>query len=346
MRILHVVAGSAQGGAETYCLDAIKALHERGVEQHVICRPHSNYLSAFKQLGISYSVESFSFLSRLLSGKRKVKSIIETFKPDVVHAWMGRGASFIPTGVTVPVLGWFGGYYELERYKNCDCFVGVTKDIKRHLDEKTGAVDRCFVVHTFGTLEDMPDVERTEFDTPEDVPVVLLLSRMHWKKGVDVLLRAAQKIDNAYFWLAGDGPDIEKYKALSTELGVDHKVRFLGWRNDRAALLKQADICALPSRYEPFGTVIAEAWYANVPLVSSKASGAVQYVTHDQDGLLFDIDNVEQLTECINRLIADKQLRAQIVAGGKQQYEALFSRDVSTTSLLDTYQKVLKLGKK
>ena len=46
---------------------------------------------------------------------------------------------------------------------------------------------------------------------------------------------------------------------------MDARVRFLGWRNDRKALLEASDVCVLPSRYEPFGTVIIEAWAMTKP---------------------------------------------------------------------------------
>lgn len=345
-KILHVVAGNGKGGAETFCLDAIKALDDAGIKQHVICRAHPHYLSALRERGISYDTISFSWLSRLFNGPHLIRRRVRTFAPDVVHAWMGRAASFVPGKISVPVLGWFGGYYSLKRYSTSDCYMGVTRDIGRHLVEKSRTPERCFVVHTFGTLETNPPVTKAEFSTPEEAPLVLLLSRMHWKKGVDTLLKAARKLEGVYFWLAGDGPEIEKYKGLSKELGVEDRVRFLGWRHDRAALLEKADVCTLPSRYEPFGTVIAESWFAGVPLVAAKAAGASQYVTHERDGLLCEIDDVEGLAEQLRRALQDQELRSRLIAKGRETYQALFSREVVTRNLLESYEKVMALGKK
>lgn len=345
MKVLHIVAGAGTGGAETFCLDAIKALHDAGVAQHVICRPHAHYINAFEERNIPYQTMRFGFFEKFGIGQTMIRAAVAGFKPDVVQAWMGRAASFVPK-LSVPVLGWFGGYYDLKRYRNADFYAGVTRDIARHIAEASGKPERTFVLHTFGTLEDQPKVERKSLDTPEDAPVVLLLSRMHWKKGIDTLLQAAVKLPGVYFWLAGNGPDQQKYQDMAHAFNLNDRVRFLGWRNDRAGLLKSANVCTLPSRYEPFGTVIAESWYAGVPLVAARAAGASQYVTHDVDGLLCDIDDVDGLALQLRRAITDQALRETLIAGGRATYEALFSREVATQAIIDAYKKCIALGKK
>lgn len=338
--ILHIVAGGGHGGAETFCLDAIKALHDRGVRQHVIARPHAALVAALTERQIPFTPFAFGWLDRLWGGAERIKKIINQTKPTLVHAWMGRAASFVPAQNIAPVLGWFGGYYDLKRYHNCHYYMGVTRDIVRYLEKSTSTPDRCFLGHTFGTLEPATPINRADLNTPEGAPVVLLLSRMHPKKGVDTLLRAAVEVPGAYFWLAGDGPNINEYKKLCTDLNLDERVRFLGWRNDRSALLAQASVCTLPSRYEPFGTVIPEAWFAGVPLVATKAAGARQYVTHELDGFLTEIDDVPGLAAALRRAIDDQALRARMVTHGQAIYERLFSRDAVMTALLKSYDQM------
>jgi len=346
IKILHIIAGARHGGAETFCLDAICALDDAGVKQHVICRPHKYYLEVLTSRNILFDTMSFNRLDKIWTGPNLIRKRIESFHPDVVHAWMGRAASFVPENTRVPVLGWFGGYYDLKRYRSSDFYMGVTKDIVRHIIEKTKAPERSFVVHTFGTLENAPPMDRKTLDTPQDVPVVLLLSRMHVKKGVDTLLQAATKIPEAYFWLAGDGPDLDKYKQMSSQLGLEPRVRFLGWRDDRAALLKSADICVLPSRYEPFGTVMAEAWHAGVPLVAAEAAGPRAYVEDGENGLLCEIDASDELAQKISLVINDESLRQKLIKNGHKTCSSLFSRDATVKDLLSAYNAIIRTGKK
>lgn len=339
MKIMHIIAGAERGGAETFCADAIKALHDAGITQEVICRPHPDFVAMLDARGIKHTPLSFNRFGKWCA-QRKIRRAVTAFAPDLVHAWMSRASSFVPAGLGVPVLGWFGGYYDLKNYKNCTHYMGVTRDIGRHIAAQSGKPDHCFVVHTFGTLEPDAPITRESLGVPPGAKTVLLLSRMHWKKGVDTLLLAAAQSTGLYFLLAGDGPDLEKYKKMAQDMGVTGRVNFLGWRTDRAALLGVADVCVLPSRYEPFGTVIAEAWFAGVPLVAAKAAGASQYVTHEQDGLLHDIDDHNTLARQIAAAAHDENLRAHLIANGQNTYQSLFSREVVTQDLLAAYKKI------
>ena len=340
LKILHIVAGAPTGGAETFSQDAMCALHEQGVEQRVLCRPHPNRVNAMEARDIPYTPLTFNRFKKRAEQKI-IKQTIKEFQPDLVHCWMSRAASFMPAGTGIPVLGWFGGYYDLKNYKTSDFYMGVTRDIVRHIKENIKDPSRAFVGHTFGTLPKDEPVSRNDFNMPKDAKVVLLLSRMHWKKGVDTLLEAAEATTpDIYYLLAGDGPELNKYQKMCTQMGLDDRVRFLGWRNDRAALLNISDICVLPSRYEPFGTVIAEAWFAGVPLIAAKAAGASQYVTHEEDGLLHDIDDAHTLAAQIQQVATDTALAEKLVKGGKT-YEELFSKDVVVKKLISDYKHMI-----
>ena len=126
---------------------------------------------------------------------------------------------------------------------------------------------------TFPTVDAAPAVDRASLATPADAVVLLTLSRLHEKKGLDILLQGLVDLPRCVAWLAGDGPLEGELKAMAARLGVADRVRFLGWRTDRGALLRAADICVLPSRWEPFGTVMLEAWAAGTPLVAAASQG-------------------------------------------------------------------------
>lgn len=341
LKICHVIAGAQTGGAETFCLDMVKSLHDRGLNQVVISRPYDHILDALAERNINHYPMGFQRWWKWPQQKQ-ISAIISDEKPDLVHGWMNRASSFIPAGVTPPVLGWFGGYYDLKNYSNSNYYMGVTRDIVRHIGEATGKPDHAYLGHTFGTLATDPPVSREDFGLPKDKQIVLLLSRMHWKKGVDLLLEAAVQLPDLAFLMAGDGPELDTYKKQATELNLNDRVCFAGWRNDRAALLDLADFCVLPSRYEPFGTVIAEAWFANVPLVATRADGARQYVTHDKDGLLSDIDDLNGLVENLRRLQTDKSLAKRLIKNGTKTYKDEFEREAVTTRLITNYEDMIR----
>jgi len=85
----------------------------------------------------------------------------------------------------------------------------------------------------------------------------------------------------------GRRPFARRAGGADRDLGLESRVRFSGWRDDRAALLAAADICVFPSRYEPFGTVTVDAWAAKRPLIAAAAQGPKAYVTDGTDGCSF-----------------------------------------------------------
>ncbi len=344
MKILHIIAGAATGGAETYCQDVIAALAERGVAQHVVGRPHDMAVARYRDAGAGFAAFGFSPTDRFRRGFLQAQA--EQFEADIVHAWMARAASFVPASMPCPVLGWFGGYYDLKYYRRADFLVAVTRDIADNLIARGAPAERVAVVHTFGTLPDSPPVKRSEFETPTGAPVVLVLSRLHEKKGIDTVLRAVAALPGFYLWLAGEGPQRRRYEKLANTLGIGDRVRFLGWRTDRKSLLAACDVCALPSRYEPFGTVMAEAWSMHRPLVATRAAGARQHVVDGQNGLLCDIDDVAGLARALNLAVTDGAVRHRIVIGGYAAYLADFERARVIGTWLQTYRAAIAAGRR
>jgi glycosyltransferase involved in cell wall biosynthesis len=344
MRVLHVIAGAEVGGAETFAQDAILSLHERGVEQMVITRPWPGPLARYREAGVPVRTLNFSLLDRALRRGRGIRAAAAAMGADLVHAWMSRAGAFIPDGMPCPVLGWFGDYYDLKYFRRADSFAAVTPDIAAYIVRSGMPANRTFMVNTFGSMPAAAPVSRAELDTPEDATVLLVLARMHRVKGIDTMLEALAALPGVILWLAGDGPEWATYRACAARLGVAARVRFLGWRNDRKALLEACDIVVLPSRYEPFGTVIVEAWAAQRPLVATLADGARQYVTDGVDGLTCPIDDAAALAACLRRLCADPVLRARIAAAGHAAYLSNFTREIVTDRLIACYDTCIQLG--
>jgi glycosyltransferase involved in cell wall biosynthesis len=345
MRILHVIAGAPTGGAETFCFDAITALAEGGIEQKVLCRPHPQALARLDKAAVPHEPRSFTHSARLVGGPAAIRRAAASWRADVVHAWMSRAASFVPAAMPCPVIGWLGGYYNVKYFKTADYLIGVTPRIREYLLQRGMPSQRAFVCHTFGTLPQSPPISRESVGVPKHALLLLVLSRLHWKKGIDTAILALRDLPNAHLCLAGEGPERVKYESLACDLGVSERVHFLGWRTDRKALLEACDICLLPSRYEPFGTVIAEAWSMRRPLVAALADGARQFVRDGDNGTLFPIDDVAALVQRITQIASDPEFASRLVENGYRDYETNFSREVVIATLLDIYRTVVQTGR-
>ena len=144
----------------------------------------------------------------------------------------------------------------------------------------------------------------------------------------------------AFLWIAGAGPQEAKLKALAEALGVANRVRFLGWRSDASALYRTADVCVFPSRYEPLGNVVIQAWAHGLPVVAARSQGPSALIRDESDGLLTPVDDAEALAVAVRRLLDDPMLRIRLAQNGAGRVEAEFSRAAVVAQWRDLFAEV------
>lgn len=343
MRVLHAMAGAQFGGAETYFVDLVSALHRAGLDQKVVIRGNRARAQALRRAGIEPAQIRFGGIIDCLSGPR-LRRIIAAYKPDIVQSWMHRATRFVsrpPEAADFVHVGWFGGYYRVDDYRSCDHLVGVTADIRCHQVRQGWPQDRAHYIPTFAHAKTVPPVPRESLGTPKDAPLFLALGRLHSSKAFDVLIRATAQVPGAHLWIAGDGPLRRPLARLVAGLGLAARVKLLGWREDREALLAAADYCVLPSRFEPFGTVMIEAWAQNVPLIAAAADGPRGLIKDGRNGLLVAIDDAEALARAMGRLARDPGLCARLVAEARTGFDAAYTEAAVVSRVLDFYRGLL-----
>ena len=338
LRVFQVMAGAAEGGAETYFVDLVLALERAGLSQRIAIRTNSGRAAALEAGGIEPVQFRFGRLD--LSTRRQLASAILEWQPNVVQTWMNRATRHCPGGAFVHV-GWLGGYYDPKYFRRCDHVAAVTPDIVAHLRSNGGwAEDRSHYLPTFAANASVPAVPRRDLETPDDVPLFLALGRLHTKKAFDVLLAALGEVPEAHLWLAGEGPLRGALEAQASALGLMGRVRFLGWRTDREALLAAADFCVMPSRYEPFGTVMIEAWAAQRPLIAAAAAGPRGLVTPDVDAILVPVDDVPALAQAMRRLIAEPEFGRSLAENAFARFQTQFTETAVVEQYLDFYATI------
>lgn len=347
MRVLHFLPGAVHGGAETFATELILSLAKRNIDQVVITRPFRERTERFGAYGVPWRAYSYDRVLSLVFGGPRVRSYVKQYRPDVVQCWMSRAAQILPR-ITVPSFGWMGGYYDLKRFSTCSHIIGCTDHITKHNIDQGFPAWRTHTINTFAMLDGPRanvGVTRKQFETPERAVVLLAMSRLHKKKAIDTLLRALSKLPEAYYlWIAGDGPCRGELESLAHDLGVMTRVRFLGWRSDRFDLLNQADLCVLPSRYEPFGTVIVEAWQTKTPIVACKAIGPRSHIADRTDGILCNVDDPADLAQGIRDATEDRQLSQRLIENGFQQYKKTYNENAVAQKYMDLYGRIRRFG--
>jgi glycosyltransferase involved in cell wall biosynthesis len=323
MRLLQAMAGARHGGAENFFVRLAIALARAGEEQRLLIRRDGERAAILRRAGLAVEELPFGgWLDR--ATRRGFRAAIAAFRPQIVLTWMNRATRLCPRGDFVHV-GRLGGYYDLKYYRQCDHLVANTRDIAAYLGRAGWPAEHTHYLPNFVAADAAERLPRAACATPEDIPLALALGRLHVNKAFDMLLAALARVPRVHLWLAGEGALRPALERQARTLGLEGRVRFLGWREDTAALLAAADFLVCPSRHEPLGNVVIEAWAAGVPVVAAASAGPAALIADGISGLLVPVDDAAALARAIERLAADETLRRRLAAGGHAAHAAEFA---------------------
>lgn len=339
-RLLQAMAGADHGGAEAFFERLAIALHQAGLDQHLLIRANPRRAAHLRAAGLT--VTELPFGGALdLATRWGFRRAVARFRPSHVLTWMNRATKFCPRGDFVHV-GRLGGYYDLKYYRRCDHLVGNTPDIRSWLVDQGWPDERAHYVPNFVAETRAAPVARQTFSTPGGVKVILALGRLHANKAFDTLIAALAQVPDAYLWIAGEGPLLGELERQAARLGVISRTRFLGWREDVAALFAAADLFVCPSRHEPLGNVVIEAWAQAKPVVAAASQGPSQLIFDGENGLLAPVDDAAALAAAINRVLGDALLAENLARTGRQAYEAQFTEQAVVRAYLDFLDRVAR----
>lgn len=318
MRLAQVMAGARQGGAELFFERLTIALANAGDAVLPIIRHDPD--RATRLAGAGLAPLQLRFGQHLDFGTAPaLRRALRAHAPGVVVAWMNRAGGYAGrarVGADWTLVGRLGGYYDLRHYRRCDHLVGNTRALRDWLVAQGWPRERAHVLPNFvpdlGTTQPAPRARR-----------LLAAGRLHANKGVDVLLRALALLPDVHLDLAGAGPEEPALRRLADELGIAGRVGFLGWRAAIGPLLANCDVFVCPSRHEPLGNVVLEAWSAGRPVVAAAAAGPAELIADGINGLLVPLEAPPPLAAAIGRVLDDAGLAQRLAAAGR----AAFLRD-------------------
>jgi glycosyltransferase involved in cell wall biosynthesis len=185
---------------------------------------------------------------------------------------------------------------------------------------------------------------RAALGIPAGAPVIGTVARLEEQKGVSYFLRAlpalAQRWPGLVVLIAGNGTLRQALEAEAAALGVTGYTRFLGFVPNAAEIMSLMDVVVIPSVWEPFGMVAAEAMSVGRAVVVSRVGGLPEVVEDGESGLLAPPGEPAALAQAVDRLLADPALRDRLAAAGQQRVAARFTLEVMTEKMLALYQEL------
>lgn len=188
----------------------------------------------------------------------------------------------------------------------------------------------------------------------DSFPNVLCVGRPRFLKGIHVLARAIpmvwEKVSEATFTFVpasmgkSGGSPADAYCEILGELLDDPRIRIVAdpvTRSNMPAYYQSATICVVPSLWEGFGYVCAEAMACGVTVVASRAGGLAEIIEDERSGVLVEPGNAKDLVEAILNLIRDPERRTRIGAGARNRIVEEFSSTAIAARMTDLYQQVI-----
>jgi len=150
---------------------------------------------------------------------------------------------------------------------------------------------------------------RKRFASPEE-KIVLFVGRLVYEKGAQILVGAMPKIlsrVNAKFVVVGEGGMKDSLMQQVRNMRLTHKIMFTGFLDEESLrkLYQIADVCVVPSLYEPFGITALEAMAAKTPLVASNSGGLSEIVEHDRTGTKVHPGNADSVAWGVTKVLLD-----------------------------------------
>ena len=190
---------------------------------------------------------------------------------------------------------------------------------------------------------------RGEFAEPDE-KLVLLIGRLVYEKGFQLALEAMPRViaeaPGTRFLVAGSGTHEEELRKQAEDLELSEHGTFLGWIGDDVlhSLYRIADVCVVPSIYEPFGLVALEAMASGCPCIVADTGGLREVVPDDGAGLRFRARDPEALADVAVRVLCDEDLGERLVAEGLDHIRSFDWADVGADTA-ELYAELAGVGR-
>ena len=262
VRSLHIIGSRASGGAERFFARLSTALAETGNPVLAVTRP-----GAQLQGELGEKVEHRTIPMRNvwdLISVWQIRNIIADWRPDIVQTYMGRATrlTHLRRRSRPLHIARLGGYYPVRHYRHADAWVANTRGIVEHLIDEGLPARRVLQIPNFvNTPTAAGGAERERLrralGVPETARVILGIGRLHASKGFADLLTAFSMLPAVlgrrpvFLIIVGAGPQERTLQGQADALGLEGRVRWLGWQAEPTPYYRLADLMVCPSRHEP-----------------------------------------------------------------------------------------------
>jgi glycosyltransferase involved in cell wall biosynthesis len=360
-RVLQVITRADLGGAQVHILDLLRGLND-DFEMILAVGEEGYCTEQAKALGIEYHVLSglvqqinpLSDLRALYSTMRAIRKI----RPDLIHCHttkaglIGRLAAYL---MNVPAIYTVHTWCFTEGTSRSWKALGLPAETMaarwgQYIIAVSNANRMAAISNRVARASKLITVHNGISDCPEraqpghaGTPRIVMVARFVNQKNQALLIEAAARLASPIILsLVGDGPLRQQAEQLASSCPPHVKVEFLGQRQDVAEILARANLFVLSTNWEGFPISILEAMRAGLPVVATDVDGVSEAVIDGDNGLLVPARDRSSLTDAIQFLVSDPELRQRMGARGRALYEERFSLPAMLRKTSSVYALALR----
>ena len=237
--------------------------------------------------------------------------------------------------------------------KKTSRIITLSSTIERELIEEKIDPSKIKLVHNGVDLVRFKEIEgksqlRKKLGIP-DKKSIIYTGRLVYQKGIDVLIRSFSKLNgeaDCQLIIIGDGPERENIVRLIDHHQLSKSIILIDEVDAVASYLNAADVFVLPSRFEGLSNSLLEAMACGLPVISTRVGGSVDTIENGIDGLLVDVDNEEQLSQAISKVLNNFSLAASLGENARKTIEASYDLNKVADKYLELYKKLYNCIKK
>jgi L-malate glycosyltransferase len=364
------------GGSGVVATELGVALAQRGFEVHFIssrlpARLERTHLAdvSFHEVN-TYNYALFQHAPYTLTLAAKMAEVAETFALDILHvhyaiphavsAHLARailqGKLRVMTtlhGTDITLVGSDPSMHSITRFaiNDADSLTTVSEWLKNETIKEFNPVKPVHVIPNFIDTEAFRPDLHCEWAGKRYLcaghPHLIHVSNFRPVKrapeAVEVLAKVLKQRD-VHLLMVGDGPDLQRAVGKAKELGVTHRVSFLGNREDVAYLLASADIMLLPSESESFGLAALEAMASGCAVVASNIGGLPEVFNDGEGGFLCPLGNTDMMAQRVLELIDNPSQLCDFKRQAHAHAVENFSRDAIVPRYIALYDQLMQEG--
>jgi glycosyltransferase involved in cell wall biosynthesis len=170
-------------------------------------------------------------------------------------------------------------------------------------------------------------------------PLVVTASRLSSQKALGVMLDAIARLpDDVVLAILGQGPDEKELRDHAGHMGIDHRVLWLGWRDDAADVIAAADVFCLSSVWEGIPLAVQEAMLLGTPVVGTRVGGMPEIVEDRAGGRLVPKNDPGALAQALSEVLDSPQTADRYAQWARQRLLEVFSTDHMLATLKSAYR--------